>query len=108
MRRASPPSSRLPRRRRTRQGSSDLSAGGVTAEPPVVAAPPPTADVGRLGRYLTAAVFLAPALFMLGVWMVYPAVYTIVRSFFGQHGFVGTWVGVDNYKHIWTDHGLRT
>jgi alpha-glucoside transport system permease protein len=48
------------------------------------------------------AVFLAPGLVMLGVWMVYPAVYTIVRSFFGQTGFLGTWVGVDNYKTLFT------
>jgi alpha-glucoside transport system permease protein len=40
--------------------------------------------------------------------MVYPAVYTIVRSFFGQAGFIGTWVGTDNYKTLFTDHTLRT
>ena len=61
-----------------------VSAGGITAEPPVVAAPPPSAEPGRLGRYLTSALFLAPALVLLGVWMVYPAIYTIIRSFFGQ------------------------
>jgi len=85
-----------------------LSAGGITAEPPVTAAPPPSAEPGRLGRYLTGAFFLAPALLMLGVWMVYPAVYTIVRSFFGQQGFIGTWVGIDNYKHLFTTSTLTT
>ena len=79
-----------------------MSAGGISAEPPVGAAPPPGAPPGRLGRYLTASVFLTPALVMLGVWMVYPAVYTIVRSFFGQTGFLGTWVGIDNYKTLFT------
>ena len=54
-------SSRLPRRR-TRRASSALSAGEITAEPPVAAAPPPTAEPGRLGRYLTGGLFLAPAL----------------------------------------------
>src|SRR5438105_8882039 len=34
--------------------------------------------------------------------MVYPAVYTIVRSFFGQTGFLGTWVGIDNHKTLFT------
>jgi len=77
-----------------------LSGQGVTAEPPVAAAPPPSSGPGRLGRYTTGAVFLVPAFVMLGVWMVYPAVYTIVRSFFGQQGFLGTWVGIDNYKHL--------
>ena len=79
-----------------------MSGGMITAEPPVVAAPPPSAEPGRLGRALTTAVFLAPALLMLGVWMVYPAVYTIIRSFFGQTGFLGTWVGIDNYKTLFT------
>jgi alpha-glucoside transport system permease protein len=79
-----------------------LSAGGITAEPPVVAAQPPGREPGRLGRHLIAAVFLAPALVMLGVWMVYPAIYTIVRSFFGQTGFLGSWVGTDNYKTLFT------
>jgi alpha-glucoside transport system permease protein len=54
------------------------------------------------------AVFLAPAIVILGIWMVYPAVYTIIRSFFGQTGFIGTWVGIDNYKHLWHDASLRT
>jgi len=45
---------------------------------------------------------------MLGVWMVYPAVYTIIRSFFGQHGFLGTWVGIDNYKTLFTTSTLTT
>jgi alpha-glucoside transport system permease protein len=45
---------------------------------------------------------------MLGVWMVYPAVYTIIRSFFGQHGFIGTWVGIDNYKTLFTTSTLTT
>src|SRR5438874_4708477 len=54
------------------------------------------------------ALFLAPALFMLGVWMVYPAVYTIIRSFFGQAGFLGTWVGIDNYRTLFTTHTLLT
>jgi alpha-glucoside transport system permease protein len=79
-----------------------MSSGGITAEPPVVAAPPPGAEPGRFGRYAMVAVFLGPTLVMLGVWMVYPAVYTIVRSFFGQTGFLGTWVGIDNYRTVFT------
>jgi alpha-glucoside transport system permease protein len=45
---------------------------------------------------------------MLGVWMVYPAVYTIIRSFFGQTGFFGHWVGIDNYKTLFTTSTLTT
>jgi alpha-glucoside transport system permease protein len=57
---------------------------------------------------LVGALFLAPAFILLGVWMVYPAVYTIIRSFFGQQGFLGTWVGLDNYKHLFSTPPLRT
>src|SRR5690348_594156 len=45
---------------------------------------------------------------MLGVWMVYPAVYTIIRSFFGQTGFIGHWVGIDNYRTLFTTSTLTT
>jgi alpha-glucoside transport system permease protein len=71
-----------------------------------MAAPPPAAGSERWGRYLTGAVFLLPAIFVLGVWIVYPAVYTIIRSFFGQQGYLGTWVGIDNYKRVFTTHNL--
>ena len=58
--------------------------GGAAA---AAAAPP-----GRRGRRpagaatRVAAGFLAPALVLLGVWIVYPTIYTIVRSFFGRTG----------------------
>ena len=68
----------------------------------------PAAKPGRLGRYLTGGAFLAPALFLLGVWLVYPTVYTIVRSFFGPSGFLGSWVGIDNYKTLFTTSTLTT
>ncbi|HKI93586.1 MAG TPA: ABC transporter permease subunit [Gaiellaceae bacterium] len=85
-----------------------MSAGEVTAEPPLAAAPPPSGEPGRFGRYAAGAVFLAPALFLLVVWMVYPAVYTIVRSFFGQSGYLGHWVGIANYKRLFTTATLTT
>ncbi|HVV57824.1 MAG TPA: ABC transporter permease subunit [Gaiellaceae bacterium] len=52
--------------------------------------------------------FLAPAVVLLGVWMVYPAVYTIVRSFFSPQGFLGHWVGISNYKTLFTTSSLET
>jgi alpha-glucoside transport system permease protein len=86
-----------------------LAEGSITAEPPAAAAPPASADFGgRLARYGTGAIFLGPAIVMLGVWMVYPAVYTIIRSFFGPQGFLGTWVGIENYKHLFTTSSLTT
>ncbi len=82
--------------------------GGITTEPPSAAAPPAPGGQGRYGRYLMAAFFLAPALVVLGVWVVYPAVYTIVRSFFGPSGYLGHWVGIDNYKTLFTTSTLTT
>jgi alpha-glucoside transport system permease protein len=84
-----------------------VGQGGIAVEPPVTAAPPPDSGPGgRLGRYLTGAFFLLPAAFVLAVWIVYPAVYTVIRSFFGQQGYLGAWVGIQNYKHLFTEHTL--
>jgi alpha-glucoside transport system permease protein len=84
-----------------------LQGAGITAEPPITAAPPPRNDPGLVSRYLVGALFLAPAIVLLGLWMVYPAVYTIVRSLFGQSGF-GHFVGIDNYKTLFTQANLTT
>ena len=84
-----------------------MPGAGITAEPPIAAAPPPTNEPGFFGRYLVGAIFLAPAILLLGVWMVYPAVYTIVRSFYSQAGF-GHFVGIDNYKTLFTQSNLTT
>jgi alpha-glucoside transport system permease protein len=40
--------------------------------------------------------------------MVYPVVYTVIRSFYGQQGYIGTWVGIDNYKRLFTTSTLLT
>ena len=85
-----------------------MTVGEITAEPPFRRLRPPPAGRARSGRYLTAAVFLAPALVILVVWMVYPAVYTILRSFYGQSGYLGNWVGLDNYKALFTTSTLTT
>ena len=57
--------------------------------------------------YGVAALFLAPAAFFLIVWIVYPTVYTIARSFYGVDGFKH-FAGIDNYKSIFTTDVLRT
>jgi alpha-glucoside transport system permease protein len=84
-----------------------LSGQSITAEPPPQAAPPERTGEAR-SRYLTGGLFLVPAAILLGVWLVYPTVYTIVRSFFGQSGYLGTWVGIDNYKTLFTTSSLVT
>jgi alpha-glucoside transport system permease protein len=80
----------------------------MMVEPPMAAAPPVGREPGKLRRSLTGGAFLLPAFFLLGVWLLFPTVYTIVRSFFGQSGFVGHWVGLHNYKTIFTTSYLTT
>jgi alpha-glucoside transport system permease protein len=82
-----------------------VSGAGITAEPPVTGVPP--GDRPGIRRYAVAAAFLAPAIVLLGVWIVYPAVYTIVRSFYGKSGF-GDFVGIDNYKTMFTTGTITT
>ncbi len=84
-----------------------MSGASITAEPPPRAAPPEAGGEGR-SRYRTGALFLLPAFILLGVWLVYPTIYTIVRSFFGQSGYLGTWVGIDNYRTLFTTSTLVT
>ena len=73
------------------------SGGSITAEPPVLEAPPTAGPGAR--SYANALAFLAPAAFFLGVWVLYPMIYTVARSFFGRTGF-GEFVGIDNYKAL--------
>ena len=84
-----------------------MSGQSITAEPPPRAAPPEPTGEAR-SRYLTGTFFLLPAAFLLAVWLVYPTVYTIVRSFFGADGYLGTWVGIDNYKTLFATSTLTT
>jgi alpha-glucoside transport system permease protein len=83
-----------------------LSQGSIAVEPPATVAPPQGSGPG-LARYATGAFFLVPAFVLLGVWIVYPTGYTVVRSFFGQSGF-GDFVGIDNYKTLFTTATLVT
>src|SRR5690242_875403 len=50
--------------------------------------------------------FIAPAAIFLLVWLIYPTVRTIVRSFFGRDG--ADFVGFDNYKALFTTDTLTT
>src|SRR5215218_200238 len=77
----------------------------VAGEPPPVAAPE-AAEPGRWRKYGLAMAFLAPAIFFLGIWVVYPTVRTIIRSFFDRDGDEFVWFS--NYEKIFTDDILVT
>jgi alpha-glucoside transport system permease protein len=83
-----------------------VSAGSTTAKLPIRAASP-AAPAAGIRRYGAGTLFLLPALVVLGVWIVYPTVYTVVRSFYGQSGF-GDFVGLGNYRTLFTTATLVT
>jgi ABC-type sugar transport system permease subunit len=62
---------------------------------------------GRLGppSWLSLG-FLLPALLLLGALVVYPIIYTAIRSFFDASG--KKMVGLSNYSAIFTDHDSLT
>ncbi|AZM64720.1 ABC transporter permease [Streptomyces sp. WAC 01420] len=56
-------------------------------------------------RRTVAALFLLPALVLLGALVVYPIGYSVVRSFYDQSG--DGFAGFDNYQALFTDDGIR-
>jgi alpha-glucoside transport system permease protein len=76
-------------------------SGAATAAP--VAAPPPS-EPGLWRRHRVTIGFLAPAALLLGVWIVYPTIYTIGRSFFDREG--SNFVGLDNYQELFSEDTL--
>jgi alpha-glucoside transport system permease protein len=86
-----------------------VSGSTITAEPPP--APPPDAGGGagssdRWRKHGLALAFLAPAVVFLGVWVIYPTVRTIYRSFFDRSGDSCVWF--ENYETLFTSDVLVT
>jgi len=55
-------------------------------------------------NYGAAILFLLPAAILLVVFLLYPALYTILLSFNrGRNGVFSEWVGLDNYTRLFTD-----
>ncbi|MFC8432202.1 carbohydrate ABC transporter permease [Streptomyces sp. NPDC057253] len=73
--------------------------------PPAPASPKSRKSVTGT-RKTVAALFLLPALVLLGALVVYPIGYSLVRSFYDQSG--DSFAGIDNYKALFTDDGIRT
>ncbi|MFF9483247.1 carbohydrate ABC transporter permease [Streptomyces sp. NPDC014676] len=82
--------------------ASDTAAGAPKAAP---AAPKSRKSVTGT-RTTVAALFLLPALVLLGALVVYPIGYSVVRSFYDQSG--DGFAGFDNYRALFTDDGIRT
>lgn len=84
---------------------SSAAAEGVAKNPATPSAPRPRKSVTGTRRTV-AALFLLPALVLLGALVVYPIGYSVVRSFYDQSG--DGFAGFDNYKTLFTDEGIRT
>lgn len=82
--------------------ASDKAAGAPRTAP---AAPKSRKSVTGTRRTV-AALFLLPALVLLGALVVYPIGYSVVRSFYDQSG--GGFAGFDNYRALFSDDGIRT
>jgi ABC-type sugar transport system permease subunit len=56
-------------------------------------------------RRWLAITFLGPALVLLGVVLLYPLAWSVIRSLFndGAAGTTGSFAGLSNYKHVFTD-----
>jgi alpha-glucoside transport system permease protein len=82
-----------------------MSSPSIGAEPPYTGAPP-DGEQGRGRAYLVTAMFLAPAAILLSVWILYPLIYTIWRSFYDSSGAHFIWL--DNYKTLFSTDTTRT
>ena len=83
-----------------------MSEAATTAEAPSRGLPPAPDEPGFFQRYGTTLLFLGPALVLLGVWIVYPTIRTIIRSFYDRSG--DEFVGLDNYETLFSDDTLLT
>src|SRR5438132_1338856 len=58
-------------------------------------------------RWGTTILFLAPAGLLLLVFLIYPALYTVLLSFNrGRNGVFEQWVGFDNYTRLFADQSF--
>ncbi len=81
-----------------------MSESSTTVEAPAPGLPPASDGSGFFQRYGVTLIFLGPALVLLGVWIVYPTIRTIIRSFYDRSG--DGFVGLDNYGALFSDDTL--
>jgi alpha-glucoside transport system permease protein len=83
-----------------------MSESTTVAEAPSRGLPPGPGGPGFFQRYGMVLVFLGPTLVLLGVWIVYPTIRTIIRSFYDRDG--DEFIGLDNYETLFSDDTLVT
>ena len=83
-----------------------MPGAGITTGPTALPDTSQREGPGRWRNYAVTAGFLAPAFLFLAVWIVYPAIDTIRRSFLDEDS--QSWVGIDNYKEIFQSDFITT
>jgi alpha-glucoside transport system permease protein len=83
-----------------------MSSSSVGTEFPSPLATPSAPRPVRGRNILLSLSFLGPALFLLGVWVVYPAIATVIRSLFNDNGDKFVWF--DNFDRVFSDHIIYT
>ncbi|WP_202460584.1 sugar ABC transporter permease [Streptomyces sp. SID1328] len=82
-----------------------MASAAAAGAPPGPAAPRSRRSVTGT-RKVVAALFLLPALVLLGALVLYPIGYSVVRSLYDSSG--DQFAGFDNYQALFTDDGIRT
>jgi len=80
-----------------------MTSAAPGVEFPVGGTPKPPS---RFRTSLPALTFLAPAVFFLGVWLVYPTIRTVLRSLYDDRG--DEFVGLENYERLFRDDIIFT
>ena len=81
-----------------------MTQTSTVAEAPPGGPPPAEGRESLWQRYGVPGLFLAPALVLLAIWIVYPTIQTMVRSLYDRSG--DEFVGLDNYETIFRDDTL--
>ncbi len=79
---------------------------GTTAAAPATTQVRGRRGPGRAPGASSGLLFWAPAALLIGVWMIYPALATVYRSFFDSSG--SSFVGLANYSQIFSDSRIVT
>jgi alpha-glucoside transport system permease protein len=84
-----------------------VTSTSVRAEfPDPVRTPPAPRPVSRIRSLGLPLSFIAPALVLLTVWMIYPAIRTVIRSFWDDRGNKFVWF--QNYDRMFSDQVIHT
>jgi alpha-glucoside transport system permease protein len=81
-----------------------MTSAAPSVELPPGATPPPKAAAWR--SFVLPAIFMAPAAIFLILWLLWPAVYTVWRSFYSDRG--GEFVWFENYDRMFNDDVILT